>query len=272
MIKSLYSRAFGAGKPVTDALKETKRAGFQGMELVIDLKFHPSIDITEEDCKKILEESKKAAINITSLSTGIAWKYSLTDDDPKIREKSLEYHRRYLQIANWLEQDTVLFIPGAVDILNPEVLPVSYEIVYKRSIEAIHSLLPLAEKLRISLAIENVWNKFLLSPLEMRDYIDQFKTEYVSAYVDVANMLPYGYPEHWIKILGKRIKRIHFKDFKKSIGTVKGFCRILKGDVNYPEVMKSLRDINYNGPVTAEIFDPDEIDYTSKAMDKILEM
>lgn len=269
MIKTLNYWAFGNKKTIAEALEETKKAGFQGIELAIDLKAAPSIDITEEDCKRILAESKKVGLKITSLCTGMAWQYSLTDDDIRIREKALEYHKSYLKIANWLEQDAVLLIPGSVEVSKPGFLPVSYEVVYERSVEAIRLLLPLAKRLGVSLSIENVWSKFLLSPLEMRDYIDQFKTEYVSAYVDVGNMLLYGYPEQWIRILGKRIKRIHFKDFKKS---TKEFCRILEGDVNYPEVMKALQEINYNGPVTAEIFNPAEIEYTSKAMDDILKM
>jgi len=172
MIKTLSYWAFGKKKTIVDALEETKKAGFQGMELAIGLKDDPSIDITEEDCKRILEESKKVDVKITSVCTGMAWEYSLTDDDPTIREKALEYHRKYLKIANWLKQDAVLFIPGAVDVFDPSKSPVSYEIVHKRSIEAIQFLLPLAESLGVSLSIENVWTKFLLSPLEMKDYIE----------------------------------------------------------------------------------------------------
>jgi len=121
--------------------------------------------------------------------------------------------------------------------------------------------------------VENVWNKFLLSPLEMRDFIDSLNSKYIGSYFDVGNVVYSGYPEHWIKILGNRIKKLHFKDFKRSIGTIAGFVPLLEGDVNFPEVIKALEKINYTSYVTGELF-PDQsaniVVDTSAAMDKIL--
>jgi len=112
---------------------------------------------------------------------------------------------------------------------------------------------------------------FLLSPLELRDFIDSAKSRYVGAYFDVGNVLLTGFPEHWIRILGRRIKRVHFKDFKRSVGTVQGFCDLTKGDVNWKAVMKAFKDVGYDGPAVAEMMPPDKtlLLRTSKAMDKI---
>ena len=107
------------------------------------------------------------------------------------------------------------------------------------ALECISRLVPTAEDLGVSIAIENVWNKFLLSPLEMRDFIDHFDSENVGAYFDVGNVLLTGYPEQWIRILGPRIKRIHIKDFKNSIGTEDGFVDLLEGDIDFEAIKKS---------------------------------
>ncbi|RKY67851.1 MAG: sugar phosphate isomerase/epimerase, partial [Candidatus Latescibacterota bacterium] len=137
-------------------------------------------------------------------------------------------------------------------------------------------LAPVAEQLKVAVCVENVWNKFLLSPLEMRDFVDAVDSEYVGVYFDVGNVIPMGYPEHWIQILGKRIKRVHFKDFRRNVGTLDGFVDLLEGDVNWPEVMAALRRIGYNSYATAEMIPPYThhpealVCNTSRSMDYIL--
>ena len=115
------------------------------------------------------------------------------------------------------------------------------------------------------------WNKFLLSPLEMRDFIDSFNSDFVGSYFDVGNVLLTGYPEQWIRILGKRTKRVHIKDFKKSTGTVEGFVDLLEGDVDFDGVKKALADIGYDGYVTAEMlpYESGRPEKTAAAMKKI---
>ncbi len=114
----------------------------------------------------------------------------------------------------------------------------------------------MAERYRVTIGIENVWNKFLLSPLEMRDFVDKIGSRYVGCYFDVGNVLLTGYPEQWIRILGERIKRVHLKDFKISIGNINGFCNLLEGDANWKEVIKALKEIKYDSYLTAEIVPP----------------
>ena len=134
----------------------------------------------------------------------------------------------------------------------------------------------LAEKVGVSIGLENVWNKFLLSPMEMRDFIDKIDSDFVGSYFDVGNVLFNGYPEHWIKILANRIKKVHFKDYRIAAGGLHGFVDLLAGDVNYPAVIDALKSVGYDGYVTAEMIPaythyPETIIYnTSNAMDKIL--
>ena len=123
----------------------------------------------------------------------------------------------------------------------------------------------------VTLGIENVWNKFLLSPLEMRDFIDSFASDMVGAYFDIGNVLLTGYPDQWIKILGKRIKRIHVKDFDTTVGTADGFVDLLKGSVDFEATKKALAEVDYDSYVTAEMipYEPGRPEKTAEAMKKI---
>jgi len=171
-------------------------------------------------------------------------------------------------------------VPGAVGVdFVPGCEVVRYDLAYERATDFIWQALPLAEKLQVKIGIENVWNKFLTSPLEMRAFIDQFGSQYAGAYFDAGNALANGYPEHWIEILGQRIVRVHFKDYRRAVGTANGFCDLLSGDVNWPEVIHALRSVSYAGWITAEMIPPLPfyehcpevlIHNTSRAMDAIL--
>lgn len=168
-------------------------------------------------------------------------------------------------------------IPGCVcaDFIDPNRI-VDYETAYNRSLEAFLELKEDAEKAEIHIGLENVWNKFLLSPLEMRDFIDKINSPFVGSYLDVGNTVANGYPEHWVKILGNRIKKVHFKDYRREAGGLCGFVDLLAGDVNYPAVTEALASVGYDDWVTAEMipnykYYTEAIIYnTSYAMDKIL--
>ena len=153
---------------------------------------------------------------------------------------------------------------------------VAYDVAYDRALEALRQLAPIAEEYQIHIGVETVWNKLLLSPLEMRDFIDKVGSDYVGSYFDVGNVVYSGYPEHWIRILGKRIKKVHFKDYRCNPGGLNCFVDLLSGDVNWPEVMKAFADIGYDGWAAGEMIPPythapDQIIYnTSKSMDCIL--
>ena len=156
-----------------------------------------------------------------------------------------------LEDAKAYGADTVLLVPGQVSET------VSYDDCWKRSVEEIKKVIPFAEQLNVKIAVENVWNNFLLSPIEAASYIDQFQSKMVGSYFDCGNILMYGWPEQWIKILGPRIAKVHIKEFSRKIadkeGKGAGFgVKLREGDVNWPNVMKALDDIGYHNWTTIQ--------------------
>ncbi|MDN5276055.1 MAG: L-ribulose-5-phosphate 3-epimerase [Clostridiales bacterium] len=175
-----------------------------------------------------------------------------------------------------LHPPEILYNARLHPILKQALYPGTADVAYERALEAFMQLKEEAEATKVSICLENVWNKFLLSPLEMRDFIDKINSPYVGVYLDVGNVIYTGYPEHWIRILGKRIKKVHFKDFRRKVGTLEGFVDLLAGDVNFPEVMQAFKEVGYDDYVTAEMI-PNYTHYTnqiiyntSKSMDRIL--
>jgi L-ribulose-5-phosphate 3-epimerase len=259
-------------RSVVEAMKEAKKLGFDAIELCIANQGVLTDKTTQAECRAIAFEAKKIGIEISSLASGESWGASPTANDAKVRKQIIDFTKRALQVTKWLGADAYLFVPGAVDVFFlPDADVIPYDVCYKRATETLAKLVDTAEKLGVTIAIENVWNKFLLSPLEMRCFIDSFHSKHVGAYFDVGNVLLTGYPEHWIKILGRRIKRVHIKDFKKSVGTVEGFVNLLDGDVNFAVVKKALATIGYKGYVTAEMipYTPGRPEKTANAMKKI---
>ncbi|MBL8993310.1 MAG: sugar phosphate isomerase/epimerase, partial [Spirochaetia bacterium] len=212
---------------------------------------------TPEEFKKIRATAEKIGIQLSGFATGLYWGANGASADPKVRQKAAAILDRQLECAEALGIDAVLVVPAAVGvdfIPGGEVVP--YDVAFDRAKDLIRQALPAAEKRKVTIGIENVWNKFLLSPLEMRDFVDSFKSERVKCYYDVGNTLATGYPEHWIPILGNRIARVHFKDYRRAVGSVEGFVDLLSGNVNWPAVVKALRDVKYQGWVTAEMIPP----------------
>jgi len=274
--KGISQWAFPADMNLGSCFKLAKEAKFDGIEVAIAEEGEINLRSTKNEIKKIVKLSNSIGIEISSLATGLFWDYSLTSDDSAEREKAKNIIKKMLEVASWLEVDTILVIPGAVDVFfKPDFPVVSYDKVYECSLKALKELAPLAESYKVNIAIENVWNNFLLSPLEMKTFIDSINSQYVGVYFDVGNVLKNGFPEQWINILGNRIKRVHIKDYKKSIGTVEGFVNLLYGDVNWPAVISALKEVPYSGFLTAELFPPkyhpESLIYeTSISMDKIL--
>lgn len=234
-------------------------------------------DASEARCKELLDLAAKHNVTIASTASGLYWGRSLADGDASVRAQAKQDLEAMLQIASWLGVKTHLTIPGAVDVFFLPDRPVlAYDHVWQYATEGIKSLLPVAERCGVRMGIENVWNRFLLSPAEMAYFIDQFDSPWVGAYVDVGNLQPFGYAEDWLKTLCHRVVGIHFKDFRRSVGTVDGFVDLLEGDVNWPEVMDAIKQIGFDGPIVAEMipyykhFPMVRIANTSNAMDAIL--
>ena len=275
MKKGINFWSFAPNTSVEVAMELAKKTGFEAIEIAVTEEGEINLNSSEEEIKKILGYARNVGVEIASLATTLLWKYTLTSNDPKEREKAKSIVEKSLEIASWLEIDAVLVVAGVVESLSPGGEIIAYDVVYERSLNALRELAPIAESKKVTLGIENVWNKFLLGPTEMGDFIDRVESDYVGCYFDVGNILSMGLPEQWIRILGPKIKRVHFKDFKRSVGNINGFVDLLSGDVNWPEVMVALKEVGYDGYVTAETspykFHPEAILWnTSKSMDFIL--
>jgi len=226
-----------------------KAVGFDGVEVALAEDGEVNLNSTKSDMQTVKKIARDNHIELYSVATGLYWVYSLTSNDDTVREKANVIVRKQLEIASWLDCNTVLVVPGLVDA------SVYYDVAYKRAIDAIQEHKQFAASVGVSIGIENVWNNFLLSPLEMREFINAFDSDYVGVYFDVGNVVYSGYPEHWIQLLGPYIKKVHFKDYERSLN---GFVDILAGDVNYPAVMNELEKAGYDDWVTAEVgFSPD---------------
>ncbi len=246
---------FAGEKSAFAAIDDAKSMGLDGIELTFDGCI--KTDITEQECRKIADYAKTQKIGLRSMATGTYWGLSLGSPDAAERGKAIEFTKKYLQAANWLGAESILVVPGAVQVAwDPSRPVVPYQEVWDNSTESLKQLLPLAEKLKVNICIENVWNKFLLSPVEMKCYIDQFKSDFIGSYFDVGNVMLTGFPEHWIAILGKRIKAVHFKNFRGQdcAGGLHGFGDDLTdGEVNFKQVIAELDKVGFKGPITAEM-------------------
>jgi len=206
----------------------------------------------DADAATMKAASEKVGLPIHSVMNIDHWKYPFSSADPAVVEKSLEGARTSIRNAHLWGASTVLLVPGVV---NPQT---SYKDAYTRSQVAIRKLLPLAEQLNVTIAVEEVWNKFLLSPMEFARYVDEFNSPRLRAYFDVGNVVLYGYPQDWIRTLGKRIAKPHIKDFtfhrdKAANGTVARWVSPGDGDIDWPAIHTALQEIGYQGTATLEL-------------------
>ena len=250
MLKGINQWCFPDGTPVETVLEHSARAGFDTVELNLQNPGEPGI--TLESSVKELEEigrlARSLGLGLKSISCGLMGANSLSSPNKEVRERGREIVKRQLEVAGLMGMETALLVPAFVNDSGE-----TYDEVYKRSQDEISELIPFAEKNNVAIGIENVWNKFLYSPLEMARYIDEIDSPWVGAYFDVGNIVNFGFPEQAIRILGDRIKKIHVKDFRRSVGTGHGVVTLLSGDVNWIAVREALEEIGYDGPLTAEL-------------------
>lgn len=230
-------------QPLVEKFKLVKSLGYDGIELDSPNR-HQQADV--------LRARDEADLPIHGVVDSVHWNDTLSHPDPAVRARGLEGLRTAIRDSKAYGGTTVLLVPAVV---NTEV---SYDEAYERSQAEIRQALPLAEELNIKICFENVWNQFLLSPLETARYIDEFNSPYIGAYFDVGNVVNYGWPEQWIRILGKRIVKLDIKEFSRqrrdAEGLWKGFdVELGDGDCNWPAVMTALREIGYEGWATAEV-------------------
>jgi L-ribulose-5-phosphate 3-epimerase len=220
---------------VLEKMKEVRDAGFEGAEM----NSHMNV-------QEVLKARDETGLAIPSVCCSHHWAKPLTHPDPAIREESIESTKQALREAKQYGASSILLVPGVV---NKDT---GYDEAYSRSQAGIRRIIPVAEDVGVKIAIENVWNHFLLSPLEAARYIDEFGSPMVGWHFDAGNILNYGWPDQWIRILGKRIVQFHVKEFSRSKrdkeGPSKGFqVKLLEGDVDWPATMKALDDIGYTG-------------------------
>jgi L-ribulose-5-phosphate 3-epimerase len=212
-----------------------KDAGFEGVELISPNAF---------DLNDVLSARDKTGLTIHGVSGARHWQDALSDPDPQVVARGMAAIRQEFADCKAYGGTTVLVVPAVVN------RKVGYRDAYKRSQKCIRELIPDAEKHGVKIAIEEVWNKFLLSPLEFARYIDEFESPWVGAYFDVGNVVEFGYPEEWIRELGKRILKVHIKEYKKE----KRFnYKLGEGEIDWAAVRTALNDAGYEGWVTAEV-------------------
>jgi hexulose-6-phosphate isomerase len=230
----------GFGSTILEKFQAAKAAGFDGVEVNSHL-----------NREEVLKAKELTGLVVPSVCGALHGKYSLSDPDEKIRALGVEALKVTIEDAKIYGADTVLLVPGRV---NENV---SYNDCWDRSVAELKKVIPFAEKMDVTIAVENVWNNFLLSPLEAARYIDQFNSPNLRAYFDCGNVLVIGWPEQWIRILGKRIARIHIKEFSRKIadkqGKWAGFsAALLEGDNNWPAIVKALDEIGFQSWATVE--------------------
>ena len=229
------------GKTILEKFQAVKTAGFDGVQVDSHL-----------NRKEVLAASEKTGLAIPSVCDSKHWDFILSSPDPEVRKKGVEALIVSLEDAKAYGGKTVLLVPGRV------TNEISYDQCWDRSIAEIRKAVPTAEKLGVKIAIENVWNSFLLSPLEAARYVDQFQSPAIGFYFDVGNIVAFGWPEQWIKILGSRIAEIHIKEYSRKLRDTKGMgagfdVKLREGDVNWSAVMKALDDIGYHSWANVEM-------------------
>jgi L-ribulose-5-phosphate 3-epimerase len=238
--KAIMWGTVGVKGSVLEKMKAVKAAGFEGVEMNSHM-----------DQEEVLRARDETGLHIPSVCGAQHWSKPLSHPDPKVREQGLEALQQTLRDAKRYGASSVLLVPAVVS------KEVSYADAWTRSQAEIRKAIPLAEELGVKIACENVWNHFLLSPLEAARYVDEFNSPAVGWHFDVGNIIYIGWPEQWIRILGKRIQKFHIKEFSRkkrdNEGLGKGFdVKLLEGDDDWPAVMKAVDDIGYTGWVMTE--------------------
>lgn len=300
MKKSICQGSFPKDLSTKQCIKIASEAGFDAIQLVLEDPSSVNEDLINRDArvKRIaesvgMEKAREGSIspdsspeelaelekaletydmNVSSVMTMLHWFFPFTSPESNIASNAIEIGETMIDYADRFDADTVLIIPGVV------TEEVSYSDAYGRAKETIGQLVPYGEEKGVSLGIENVWSKFLLSPLEMKRFVEEFDSPQAGVYFDVGNILDYGFPSHWIELLGDKIKKIHLKDYNRSLGGISGFTYLLQGNVNWPRVVKSLEEIDYEDYLTVEVppypsFAPERAVFdSSRSLDKILSL
>ncbi len=261
-----------------------KQAGYDAIEANVENFGNLTLDTPKEKLKQVNKYAKSIGMQVSGIASSVYWANPITSNIKKRAEKADKIVMKMIEAAECLEAKTLLIVPGVVHTDLKDLVPdpdrMYYDEVYKKSIEKISEYAKICQKIGLTIAVENVfWNKFLLSPFDFVNYVDTVNMENVKIYLDVGNCLMCGIPEHWIKIFGKkRIGGIHLKDLDMNIANFSGFKALLDGSVQWDEVYKSLKEINYEGFVTYEgfgnynFYPEEQVFNSSRTVDKIFKL
>ncbi|WP_028268159.1 sugar phosphate isomerase/epimerase family protein [Arthrobacter sp. MA-N2] len=275
MKKGINVWSLASGTSPEEALRLSHSAGFQGVELVLSETGKLSLESTPQELRSLRGHAEDLGIEIHSLATMLQLQYNLVSDSPLVRQKAVDATKVQIETAKVLGAETVLVVPGYVGVdFIPDAETVRYDHAYDRALDAFRELAPFAEAAGIRIGVENVWNRFLTTPREMREFLDEVGSHYVGSYFDIGNALGTGFPEQWIEILGHRIVKVHVKDYRTNPGGLSSFVDLLSGDVNFPEVLRALTEVGFNDYCSAEVtpyrWHPEQSAYNASAsMDRI---
>lgn len=249
---------------ILDKFKLVKSLGFDGVEMDSP---------NDLDDKEIIAARDEAGIIIPGVVNSVHWKKPLSHSNPAVREECTNSMIDAFHKCKLYGGTTVLLVPA---IVNDEI---RYDEAWERSTAEIKKMLPVANETGIKIAIENVWNNFLISPMEAARYIDQFNSDMIGWYMDIGNIVRYGWPHHWIQILGKRIIKVDIKDYSRKKQSEEGIWEGFKvklgdGDSDWVKVNQALQEVGYNGWGSAEVSggDRDRLKEISDRMDKLYAM
>ena len=279
MIKGISYLSFENGlsnnESIDSALIQTQSNGFDALELSVSNEGVINTNLSQSECSAIRQKINDSGVFVDSIATGMSWGISPTSDDVEVRKNSIKLHQDAIRVASYLDCKALLFVPGVVKSpISPEI--VRYDRALDRLREAINQMLPIAEELDVDLCMENVWNGFFYSPIELRDFVDSFESDKLGVYLDIGNLIGYQqYPPHWIELLNSRIKRVQIKDFQENFDWTGSFsfCDLGAGDVPWKETVSALKSIQYKSTIIAEMLPWDEtiLSRTSVAMDQIFD-
>jgi hexulose-6-phosphate isomerase len=277
---NLWAFPYPERMTLTECLTLARDAGFDGIELNYDLDNDLSPKSGSKEYAAIRKTAADLGMAVSGLCSFLFWPYSFAANDPKTRERGLDLARRMIDAAHDLGTDNLLVVPGAVHIpWLKDHDPVPNDVCDQRAKEGVAKLLPQAEKAGVHLNIENIFfNGYLMTPEEMNTFVDGFKSKHVRVHFDTGNIMLFQFPEHWIRLLGGRIKNVHLKEFTKK-GTdhsLESFRPLLDGTTNWPAVVEAFDQVGYRGYLTFEYFHPyphypEALVYqTSDSLDRIL--
>ncbi len=252
-----------ANATLADRFKMARDAGFEGIEL--------NLPDAHWNVEMLLDAKSQSGLEIAGIICTPHWSFPLSDPDPTKRERTVQGLQLALQQGGELGCKRVLLVPGVVNA------QVNYATCWERAVEGIKRCVESAEKARCHIAVENVWNQFIMNPVEAARFVDAVQSPWVGWHFDIGNCVTYGWPEHWPQILGSRLLNLHIKDFSRKKandeGLRKGFgVELGEGDVNWPAVMAAVRATGYSGYAIAEVpgGDAPRLQFLSERMNQLL--